>query len=103
MQASQLRRGLSVDGVRIDRTVPTVINRAPHVRVYFVDGTDRVFRNTADVAVSGYRDPFPAGRPSAKRGGEQRKVRVSDGRWAGEAGGFHIDFVSRTTMYDLGR
>lgn len=102
MLASQLRRGLSVDGRQVTRTVPVVKNHAPHVRVYFADGGDMLLRSTTQVSVSGYREPFPAGRVPKRLGGGTRKTRVTDGVWQGEqSGGWHVDFVGRVDAYDI--
>lgn len=101
MLASQLRRGLSVGDRQVTRTLPVVKNRAPHVRVYFADGGDVLFRATEEVSAAGYREPFPAGRV-ASRLRSTRKIRVTDGVWQGEeAGGFHVDFVGRIDAYDI--
>lgn len=104
MRADQLKPGLMIDGVRIRSRVPFVVNRAKMIRVVLADGSSRTYNPTAEVRIGGRQEWFPAGPVQSadlRKPSPNRAPRASDGRWQGEAGGFHVTMISRVSAYDL--
>ncbi|TDC01140.1 hypothetical protein E1091_03475 [Micromonospora fluostatini] len=110
MKAGKLRPGMRVFGRQIKMVTPFIMSGAgwestgqQWVTVNFGDGDAIDFAAEENVKVDGYVERLPAGPVRKPAVSEHHRVRVSDGRWAGEAGGWRIDQISRMAAWDLDR
>jgi hypothetical protein len=76
--------------------------------VTFRNGSTKAYELESDVPnVKGWAEPLPAGNVASGNVKTPSKVRVSDGRWAGESvkgmSTREHDLLAKTNMYDVGR
>ncbi|GAA3751066.1 hypothetical protein [Micromonospora maritima] len=90
MRAKSIRPGQTVGGQKVKTRIPGMRYGVPTVTIVFVDGTRRTFEEWDEVPVGGYVEPLPAGNVQSKHQRVPGKPRYSDGKWAGEVGGFSV-------------
>jgi hypothetical protein len=115
MKAASIRPGAEIGGRKVVkavngmasfRVVKSVYSRPARI-VTFADGTKAAFELGTDVDAKGWAEPLPASGVKSTNVKTPAKVKVSDGRWAGESvhgmSTREHDLLAKTNMFDVGR